>query len=256
MKNPVIIFIFLLFSNFAFAEGSTYFEDLLSEIDHERTLPASFSKKYLNRGDHYQGERNFIEEVNLNENYYRMVVRTSTGVGDGEFLYTFTRSGKLIDRKYLGGEYDCDGGAYNIKSSYWKDLEQFTIFNVMVDSCYKTEFVIGFEIQNHIIDSSGKIIVDNNNSCGVVSLPVLSEIKLSEEALVSLNQHQLKILRNQVFANHGYKFRSDELKKYFSSCLWYTEREGFSTKSLNDVEKYNTALIKDYENRKISTPNK
>jgi hypothetical protein len=256
MRNPVTILIFLLFSVFAFAEGSTYFEDLLSEMDHERALPTSFSKKYLNRGEHYQGERNFIEEVNLIENYYRMVVRTSTGVGDGEFLYTFTKSGKVIDRKYLGGEYDCDGGAYNIKSTYWKDLEKFTIFNVMIDSCYKTEFVIGFEIKNHMVDSSGKIIVDNKNPCGVVSLPILSEIKLSEEALEGLNQHELKILRNQVFANHGYKFKNDELKKYFSSCLWYAERESFSTTSLNDVEKYNAALIKDSEHRKIVTPNK
>jgi len=73
--------------------------------------------------------------------------------------------------------------------------------------------------------------------------PFTSLRKLQESELQNYNKEELKMMRNEIFAFHGYKFKSDDLRKYFSDQKWYTPLESNKVISLNSIEKYNVALI-------------
>ena len=60
----------------------------------------------------------------------------------------------------------------------------------------------------------------------------------------------LMLLRNEIYAAHGRKFKSDVLNQYYSGKMWYRgimEPDAFSESLLSDVEKNNIAFIKEME---------
>lgn len=82
-------------------------------------------------------------------------------------------------------------------------------------------------------------------------LPYSSERLLSEEDLAGLTKEELRIARNEIYARHGRKFTSDDLRQYFESCSWYNgtiEASAFNDNVLSDIEKKNVAIIESREN--------
>jgi hypothetical protein len=70
---------------------------------------------------------------------------------------------------------------------------------------------------------------------------------LQKEDLLFLSSVQLRTLRNLIFAIHGYKFRSPDLREYFGSQEWYSPSDAFSDSDLTDIERRNIALIQELE---------
>lgn len=76
---------------------------------------------------------------------------------------------------------------------------------------------------------------------------LLSTRKLTYSDISSLSKPQLRILRNEIYARHGYIFKSADLKAYFSKYPWYKPLYGDVTSKMSGIEKYNAAFIKKYE---------
>ncbi len=73
-------------------------------------------------------------------------------------------------------------------------------------------------------------------------------IRLTDDDVAGLGKQELRILRNTIYARHGRKFKSADLRNYFSGFSWYEPRyDEVSESSLSSVEKHNIALIKRYE---------
>lgn len=74
---------------------------------------------------------------------------------------------------------------------------------------------------------------------------------LTEDEVLSVDVKKLKIARNEIFARHGYIFKSEDLKEYFENTSWYKGTikadEFNSDKVFNDFEKKNVELIKKIE---------
>ena len=63
----------------------------------------------------------------------------------------------------------------------------------------------------------------------------------------------LQVMRNEIFARHGYKFRSGgEMDGYFSTQDWYTPEYDDVTSKLTEIETINIALIQVLEKRVIN----
>jgi DNA-directed RNA polymerase subunit RPC12/RpoP len=88
----------------------------------------------------------------------------------------------------------------------------------------------------------------SNLSSSDYILPDSDKRALSEEDIAALTKGQLRLARNEIYARHGYEFKSADLQKYFSSKSWYNAVPS-STSSLNDVEKENVKLLKAREDR-------
>jgi hypothetical protein len=79
-------------------------------------------------------------------------------------------------------------------------------------------------------------------------------LEFSEEQLAHLSLQELRLLRNHFYARHGYIFKSEDLKKYFSKFDWYAPRLAKVESLLNTLEKSNIELIKCFENAQRITP--
>jgi hypothetical protein len=70
---------------------------------------------------------------------------------------------------------------------------------------------------------------------------------LSESDLAYKNCFDLKLMRNEVYARHGYIFRTPDMVDYFTRQSWYRPSAADVTNSLSGIEKRNVQLIKTNE---------
>lgn len=72
--------------------------------------------------------------------------------------------------------------------------------------------------------------------------------KLTRADLAGLSKAELRILRNTIYARHGRKFKSADLRNYFNGFSWYNGvYDEVSPNSLSSVEKHNLSLIQSME---------
>ena len=93
-----------------------------------------------------------------------------------------------------------------------------------------------------------KKALNNNVASGLKGLyPYTSQRLLNADELVNKSQKDLRIMRNEIYARHGFIFKSQEMSSYFSSQLWYTPQYDNVIDMLSAIEKENIAMIKRYE---------
>jgi len=71
---------------------------------------------------------------------------------------------------------------------------------------------------------------------------------ISEQMLRGLSLHELRLLRNEVYARHGRMFRAEWLQQYFFFQPWYAPDENFKDEELSGNDKLNVETIVKYEN--------
>lgn len=72
---------------------------------------------------------------------------------------------------------------------------------------------------------------------------------VSPAMLRGLSLHELRLLRNEVYARHGRQFQAVWLQQYFWGQPWYSPDENFKDESLSGADKQNVETIVAYENR-------
>ena len=65
--------------------------------------------------------------------------------------------------------------------------------------------------------------------------------------LKGLSSYDLKIMRNEIFARHGYIFKTNDMRQYFSGESWYRALYNDVTTSLSKIEIRNVDYIKSFE---------
>ena len=61
------------------------------------------------------------------------------------------------------------------------------------------------------------------------------------------SQQHLRVLRNLIYARHGYSFKQSDIRQQFEIYDWYTPISADVREQLTDTEKQNEALLKRYE---------
>jgi len=77
--------------------------------------------------------------------------------------------------------------------------------------------------------------------------PEASTRYLTEADLAGKSAEELKIIRNEIFARHGYIFTTPSMRDYFSKQSWYKPTANDVNSMLTPIELANIALIKKYE---------
>ncbi len=82
--------------------------------------------------------------------------------------------------------------------------------------------------------------------------PYASIRYLTPSDLHGMSKWELKIMRNEIFARHGYLFKTSLMRNYFNNKEWYLRipklsRTNSGTKYLSEIEKKNIKLIRNYE---------
>lgn len=95
--------------------------------------------------------------------------------------------------------------------------------------------------------SEVSVIASDVEAAADFILPFSSERKLTETDISKLSVEQIGIARNEIYARHGYIFKTDKYKTYFENKPWYKPSTSFKEEDLNEIEKYNTVFLKDHE---------
>ena len=77
--------------------------------------------------------------------------------------------------------------------------------------------------------------------------PTLLDTQLTKAQLDNMSRRDLRLLRNTIYARHGYKFKSELLQTHFDDLVWYKEDPKFTTARLTRIDWRNTKLIKSVE---------
>lgn len=80
--------------------------------------------------------------------------------------------------------------------------------------------------------------------------PEASQRALSAAELATLSKAELKLMRNEVYARHGYIFQSKDMRDYFSRQPWYAPRHRAVEQFFSLIEQNNVMLIKSIEDQK------
>ncbi|MBR4625740.1 MAG: YARHG domain-containing protein [Alphaproteobacteria bacterium] len=70
---------------------------------------------------------------------------------------------------------------------------------------------------------------------------------LTPSELSGYSKRELKLMRNEIFARHGYIFKTDDMKKHFASKQWYEPQYNDVNGMLTDIEKQNINTIQQLE---------
>ena len=94
---------------------------------------------------------------------------------------------------------------------------------------------------------------DETNSNNSLSLPKefqYSREYITKNTLNSLDEMNIGIIRNEIYARNGYVFKDEIINDYFMNMDWYVPNANYSDDMLNDIEKGNLAIINYYERSK------
>ena len=72
---------------------------------------------------------------------------------------------------------------------------------------------------------------------------------ITEQMLHGLSLHELRLLRNEIYARHGRVFKAVWLQQYFDSQPWYALDDNFKDEELSGPDKQNVELIVKYEGK-------
>lgn len=70
---------------------------------------------------------------------------------------------------------------------------------------------------------------------------------ISEDYLRYKSKDEVAMIRNEIYARHGYVFNTEPYKSYFESQEWYTPNYNFDDSLFNAIEKANKDFIVEYE---------
>ncbi len=106
----------------------------------------------------------------------------------------------------------------------------------------------GSSTNNNTVNNNNTVgETSNNNSYSQCRYPQASERLLTPSDLSSMNKEDLRIMRNEIFARHGYIFKTVDMKSYFAKQSWYRGNYNDVSSMLTSIEKSNIELIKRYE---------
>jgi hypothetical protein len=72
---------------------------------------------------------------------------------------------------------------------------------------------------------------------------------IAETMLRGLSLHELRLLRNEIYARHGRVFKTQWLQQYFGGQAWYDPNEDFKDEEVTGSDKTNVETIVAYENK-------
>ncbi len=131
----------------------------------------------------------------------------------------------LPDAVLQGYSGSCGYSIPILNASDWNDMTLFS-----------DETVISEYVNQEVEDTDDSLYL----------LPNSDAIKLHESDISWLSEDDLRLARNEIFARHGYVFKSDELESYFSEKSWYFP-DPYYDESLSKIEEYNVKLIEEME---------
>lgn len=186
--------------------------------------------------------------------------------GDAKMNLTITKVG---NDKTIEGYSILDGNSRPFKGTFTENTAKKTYrFEVKEDGTEKNDGYFVFEIDATKPDTSGNLAVrgdwtPNDKKLkhrsyrlvkkqfkydpSVGDFPEASQRLLTEKDMQNRYAQELRVMRNEIYARHGYAFKLKDMRNFFEDKDWYLPIYSDVRTDLTDIEKQNEALIKRFE---------
>ncbi|MEM9824302.1 MAG: YARHG domain-containing protein [Bacteroidota bacterium] len=164
----------------------------------------------------------------------------------------------LIDDEVLELEYadfylsqaffQSDRYRYEVSDSL-KEAMQTTEHTALRHIARKHDFVETTFYENYRIEKNGQFrrLANQQEVNRKRKYPFTSTRIISYQELDRYNLRQLKMMRHEIYADHGYIFKSKKERRYFRKKKWYKAQHEQVDDLLNDIEQINLAKIQQVE---------
>ncbi|MGZ2371686.1 YARHG domain-containing protein [Ancylomarina sp. YFZ004] len=267
MRKLIYIFLMLFISLSSTAQEVSVFNDL-EELKMDSKIPVDIAVKYFGAKPDYYGE---IQPIELE--YYKryndtalIVLKYYTGVGSYSVLRFMNESKSREGEEYeIMQNSDHDGSYAEAKSTSYEFINENIIeildTRIIVKDTSKydqaSKWMKGgnlfWDCETEKFGSYRYIKVDSN--CIVTMFRPNTDISenrkykqaseriLKPKDLNEFSKQELRLMRNEIFADYGYQFNSKDLKNYFNSESWYHPKHKIVQSRLSMVEKINIKTI-------------
>ena len=101
------------------------------------------------------------------------------------------------------------------------------------------------DAKRHEGSNSSSSKSDENRNNGFI-FPYSSQRKLTVDEVTGLGGDVAQDAINEIYARHGYVFKTKSIQKYYESRSWYHKNYNFSESDLSEIESYNIGLLRKY----------
>lgn len=160
---------------------------------------------------------------------------------DGKFQFTINENDSEIVGTWKSfGKIKVFSRTYNLRKILFKFNANNALESRYIDGNKMKENKLKYEDEEYIEESyfsTSELVFDYNSS--------LKELKIKD--VENLSKADIYILRNSIYARHGYSFKSIQLSNYFQEQSWYYPVKSDIKKELSALEKKNISLLMRYE---------
>ncbi len=195
------------------------------------------------------------EIVFQNDNFIGLSAYSDCGAGgicQHTDLILFTHNGKPVD-KLIGFEIDvADCSFADLKyCSYYSDSLLIVVNQQTKGDCIKdTLFSNMIQIEYIRISKYGRISKGMTQHIDTRrKYYTLSSDLLFPKDLANKTKQDMAIMRNEIYAAHGYRFKTDKWADYFKRKLWYEPQYDNVEDQLSEIERKNIELILEFEQK-------
>ncbi|MEP0043663.1 MAG: YARHG domain-containing protein [Reichenbachiella sp.] len=165
-----------------------------------------------------------------------LVIERALGMGGGfseHLVFLMNEDGERHDKKYMFGQSFGPDNLYDFKFKLVND----SILEVQKTNQEVTTFKYFYVSDNVIVEFSSNLSADSRE------FVQCSNKLLDKVELTKFNKDELDVMRNEIFAYHGYKFKTPKWQEYFSKQTWYNPRYDDVNEMLSVIEKLNVQTI-------------
>jgi len=232
-KQTIIVLIFILISRLVTGQIIGF-----EKIDDKKVTPwipkLTVEYQYVYHFGDSEMESDLILLFGI-DNYYGQIKSGSWSDDGKSWIWTYKNltNIRIENNKFYS---DQTNGEFVIYDNGQEKIKGLKIYNSWSGLTENGEYEIG--TKSYPIDDyyNGKY-------------PQTSKRLLSKDELIEMTKHDLKIMRNEIFARYGYQFQAGgEMDNYFKKQNWYSGQHDNVNDFLTELEKENIKLIQQIEN--------
>jgi len=224
--------------NFGTQETATKVEDVEENTSTIRTIIAAFETSGIDGREYHTQKKAFatvnkdfelMDKVSLSDGY--------TDFGAVDLHFRFLNDGQLLEIKQFNRSKNKRYAAMTAYSYYRIDAKG-NFEKVAVDGLFACSRLVALEegyLQGNFVNYIDEDELPSKLQAEDTPYNIVNTSHLSIE--------DLDIMRNEIYAAHGYRFKSKKWQDYFAQQDWYTPRHDKVDDKLSAVEKKNAAFL-------------
>ena len=171
------------------------------------------------------------------------VGRPQGGYASSFLILCYSSKGEFIKSNKSGfNSIDIDGGTASALYFFGDTILEIETLEFESDINGKRT-ILSNSYSYFNIDSKGYNTIELTHPSKSRLYPRSSLMILKEDTIAKMDRHNIDIMRNEIFADHGYIFKTDKWRKYFEVQHWYNPRFDDVAIKLTIIEKINIENI-------------